>query len=53
MVLRHLQPSFTGGEISPSLQARTDAAAYHTWLKSAQNMLVHPQGGISNRQIRG
>ena len=49
MVLRHLQPSFTGGEISPSLQARTDAAAYHTWLKSAQNMWVHPQGGISNR----
>ena len=49
MVLRHLQPSFTGGEISPSLQARTDANAYHTWLKSAQNMLVHPQGGISNR----
>ncbi len=56
MVLRHLQPSFTGGEISPSLQARTDAGAYHTWLKSAQNMLVHPQGGISNRpgtQYRG
>ncbi|MBO5911798.1 MAG: hypothetical protein J6Q05_06475, partial [Elusimicrobiaceae bacterium] len=49
MVLRHLQPSFTGGEISPSLQARTDASAYHTWLKNAQNMLVHPQGGISNR----
>ena len=49
MVLRQLQPSFTGGEISPSLQARTDAGAYHTWLKSAQNMLVHPQGGISNR----
>ena len=49
MVLRQLQPSFTGGEISPSLQARTDAGAYHTWLKSAQNMLIHPQGGISNR----
>ena len=49
MVLRHLQPSFTGGEISPSLQARTDATAYHTWLKNAQNMLIHPQGGISNR----
>ncbi len=49
MVLRHLQPSFTGGEISPSLQARTDASAFHTWLKNAQNMLVHPQGGISNR----
>lgn len=49
MVLHHLQPSFTGGEISPSLQARTDASSYHTWLKYAQNMWVHPQGGISNR----
>lgn len=49
MVLCELQPSFTGGEVSPSLRARTDAAAYHTWLHTAQNMLVHPQGGISNR----
>ncbi len=49
MVLHHLQPSFTGGEISPSLQARTDASSYLTWLKYAQNMFVHPQGGISNR----
>lgn len=49
MVLHHLQPSFSGGEISPSLQARTDSSAYHTWLKTAQNMWIHPQGGISNR----
>ncbi len=49
MVLHQLQPSFTGGEVSPSLQARTDASAYHTWLHTAQNMLVHPQGGLSNR----
>lgn len=49
MVLHRLQPSFTGGEISPSLQLRVDASSYHTWLQSAQNMLVHPQGGISNR----
>ncbi len=49
MVLHHLQPSFTGGEISPSLQTRVDASSYNTWLKSAQNMFVHPQGGISNR----
>ncbi|MBP5404101.1 MAG: hypothetical protein J6Y17_03315 [Elusimicrobiaceae bacterium] len=49
MVLRHLQPSFVGGEISPSLQARVDASSYNTWLKNAQNMFVHPQGGISNR----
>ncbi len=49
MVLQHLQPSFTGGEVSPSLQSRTDAAAYRTWLHTAKNMIVHPQGGISNR----
>lgn len=49
MVLSHLQSSFTGGEISPSLQTRVDASSYHTWLKNAQNMWVHPQGGISNR----
>ena len=49
MVQHHLQASFTGGEISPSLQTRVDAASYHTWLKSAQNMIVHPQGGMSNR----
>jgi len=49
MVLHHLQSSFTGGEISPSLQTRVDSASYHTWLKNAQNMFVHPQGGISNR----
>ena len=49
MVFHHLQASFAGGEISPSLQARADAAAYSTWLKSAKNFYVHPQGGASNR----
>lgn len=49
MVLHHLQPSFTGGEISPSLCARADAAEYNTWLRQATNFIVHPQGGISNR----
>ena len=44
-----LQPAFTGGEVSPSLQARVDASGYYTWLHTAKNMLVHPQGGISNR----
>ncbi|MBP5430039.1 MAG: hypothetical protein J6Y25_04070 [Elusimicrobiaceae bacterium] len=48
-MLRTLQSSFIGGEISPSLQAHTDTAAYHTWLRTAKNMWVHPQGGISNR----
>ncbi len=49
MVLHQLQPSFIGGEVSPSLFARVDTANYHTWLKKLQNMYVHPQGGVSNR----
>ncbi len=49
MVSHQLQASFTGGEVSPSLYMRADAASYHTWLKQAQNMIVHQQGGISNR----
>lgn len=56
MVLHHLQPSFTGGEVSPSLFARVDTSDYNTWLKKSENMYVHPQGGISNRagtQFRG
>ncbi|MCQ2410624.1 MAG: hypothetical protein MJ053_03815 [Elusimicrobiaceae bacterium] len=49
MPIHHIQPSFVGGEVSPSLQARVDSAAYQTWLKSACNFYVHPQGGVSNR----
>ena len=49
MVLHHLQPGFTGGEVSPSLYARTDSTAYRQWVKTAKNCFVHPQGGVSNR----
>lgn len=49
MFTRHIQPSFAGGEVSPSLHARVDSAAYQTWLKQACNFYVHPQGGASNR----
>ena len=49
MPIHHLQPSFAGGEISPSLHGRVDSAAYGSWLKNAQNFYVHPQGGASNR----
>lgn len=50
MPIHHLQPSFSGGEISPSLHGRVDSAAYGSWLKTARNFYVHPQGGASNRQ---
>lgn len=49
-MLRHtLQPTFASGEISPSLYARLDTADYLCGVKTAQNMFIHPQGGISNR----
>jgi len=43
------QVSFTGGEISPSLAARTDLARYATALRTCRNFLVRPYGGIENR----
>lgn len=49
MVLHHLQPSWVGGEISPSLYARVDAADYGTCLQRAENLFIHAQGGVSNR----
>lgn len=47
--LRAYQPSFTGGELSPALWARTDLAKYQSGLKTALNVFLHPHGGASNR----
>jgi hypothetical protein len=44
-----LQPSFTGGELSPSLYARVDLARFNTSLRQAKNFIVRPWGGVSNR----
>lgn len=44
-----LQPTFTGGELSPSLYARVDLARYGTSLRTAKNFLVRPYGGVVNR----
>jgi hypothetical protein len=44
-----IQPSFSGGEFSPSLYSRVDVAKYNTGLKKARNAIVHPHGGVSNR----
>lgn len=46
---RLLQPSFTSGELSPSLYARVDIARYQTALRRAINFIVRPTGGIDNR----
>ncbi len=42
------QPSFTGGEIAPSLQSRTDLEKYYTSLSEARNVFIHIHGGVSN-----
>lgn len=46
---KFLQPSFTGGELSPSLHARVDLARYGTSLRTARNFIVRPYGGVVNR----
>lgn len=44
-----LQPTFTGGELSPSLYARVDLARYGTSVKVGKNFIVRPYGGLLNR----
>lgn len=43
------QRSFSGGEISPSLYARTDFAKYQTSVKKLKNFIPLKYGGVSNR----
>lgn len=47
--MKLVQPSFTGGEISPSLYARTDLQRYANSLKTCRNMIVSAYGGTYNR----
>jgi hypothetical protein len=44
-----IQPSFTGGELSPSLYGRVDIARYQTSVRLARNFIVRPYGGLTNR----
>ena len=44
-----IQPSFSKGEIAPSLYGRVDTAAYQVAVAKALNCIVHTYGGISNR----
>ena len=46
---RYTQTSFTGGELSPALYARTDLAKYMVGLKTIKNGFVRAEGSISNR----
>lgn len=44
-----LHPSFAKGEVSPDLYGRVDTAMYQVALRKARNVLVHAEGGLSNR----
>jgi len=48
-LIRVYQPSFGGGEISPSTFARIDISRYRTSLKKCRNFIIQPHGGASNR----
>jgi len=43
------QVSLAGGEVSPSLYARTDLARYANSLRTCRNFFVRATGGVSNR----
>jgi hypothetical protein len=43
------QKAFSGGEISPSLYARTDVAKYYTSVRKMRNMATMRHGGCQNR----
>ncbi len=44
-----IQRSFSSGEISPSLYARTDLTKYASGLRTCRNSIVLRYGGVSNR----
>lgn len=44
-----MQKSFSSGELSPSLYARTDVAKYQNALRTCRNFYVMRHGGVSNR----
>lgn len=43
------QPSFSAGEISPSVYGRVDLARFYTGLRTCRNFIVRQYGGVSNR----
>lgn len=44
-----IQPSFGRGEITPEMYGRVDTSAYQIGLRTARNLVIHAQGGASNR----
>ncbi|NJO00392.1 MAG: hypothetical protein HC880_00750 [Bacteroidia bacterium] len=49
MTIRPIQPTFAGGEYSPSIYPRIDISKYQIGLKRLRNFIIHPTGGASNR----
>jgi hypothetical protein len=45
-----IQPSFSAGELSPTLYARVDLAMYHVGAARMRNFFVDYRGGASTRQ---
>lgn len=43
------QPTFTGGEVDPELQGRTDWSKYLSSLKTMRNVFASPKGPAMNR----
>jgi hypothetical protein len=41
--------NFTGGELSPRLDGRTDIAKYNTGCKTLENMIIYPHGSAARR----
>ncbi|MDY4297516.1 MULTISPECIES: hypothetical protein [unclassified Xanthomonas] len=47
--MRFLQPTMSGGELSPGLHGRTDLVRYATSLKTCRNVITKPTGGVAKR----
>lgn len=44
-----IRNNFTGGELSPALHFRPEVTKYQSGLRTCENFLVRPQGGIFSR----
>lgn len=49
MAQQHIQPSFSAGEVSPSLYGRVDIAKYAVGTAVMENFFVDYRGGATNR----
>lgn len=49
MGLTYIKPSFSVGELSPSLYGRTDLQAFHRGAATARNVFCDYKGGLSSR----